>query len=63
MMCAWCVKPIHPEAPYASRADGEVWHAECFLKYLAHQDDLAGIVRFHPLHQAKPDLSEPQEQV
>ena len=32
-------------AQYAMRNDGVVWHPECFVKYLAHKDEIQGIDR------------------
>lgn len=43
-LCAWCGKPVKPEDQQARR-DEIHWHAECFVKHLAHVDEIRGIVR------------------
>jgi len=48
-MCAWCSQPVKPEEQQAKagfiRGKVVLWHADCFVKYLAHKDELMGITR------------------
>jgi hypothetical protein len=44
-LCAWCGKEVKPEDQRASRGDEVHWHAECFVKHLAHVDEIRGITR------------------
>ena len=32
-------------ASFARRGDGVVWHPDCFVKHLAHTDEIKGIKR------------------
>lgn len=43
-LCVWCSKEVKPEDQQAKRGD-LVWHANCFVKYLAHCDEIRGITR------------------
>lgn len=54
--CAWCYAVVEgPEM--ATRAD-LVWHPKCFIAFLEHKDELAGIDRTgtkEGLHGCLPD--------
>lgn len=42
-LCAWCSQPVTEMAKAWS--NGLVWHPDCFVKLLAHKDELMGITR------------------
>lgn len=43
-LCAWCSKPV-TGISHAWQDDLVVWHPDCFVKFLAHKDELMGITR------------------
>lgn len=44
-LCGWCSRAIQPEDVNRARQGKIEWHADCFVKLLAHKDELDGIIR------------------
>ena len=44
-LCGWCGQLVADMEACAYRGDGVIWHAECFVKFLAYKDETQGIVR------------------
>ena len=45
LICAWCSHPVTTPDFAVDQGRNLVWHVECFVKYLAHKDEIRGIKR------------------